>query len=201
MDIKNLYKKNLDDRYVLVTTSPSYNDEEHFALFDRQDKPILHEGREVLALRSECHGPHRIPQSIHRGSNVFLINNGQLFVPYRSATKDLYPLCGDISISEHVKVGESYLDAAIRGAQEELGISMDLTSLQFFDKRLIDDKQQQEWASYFIAENLNNFELNGEEIASGAWYKIAALKQCNAKEILNFRDDHWPVLDELIRQT
>ena len=70
----------------------------------------------------------------HRGVHVFLFTpDGRLLVQKRSQTQDTFPGTLDCSVSEHLKPGESYLDGAIRGLQEELGIEgVSLTRLLQF---------------------------------------------------------------------
>jgi isopentenyl-diphosphate delta-isomerase len=59
----------------------------------------------------------------HRGVHVFLFDkDGKMLIQKRSADRASNPLRLDCSVSEHVQSGESYLDAAIRGLHEELGI-------------------------------------------------------------------------------
>ncbi|KXK14604.1 MAG: NUDIX family hydrolase [Chloroflexi bacterium OLB14] len=59
----------------------------------------------------------------HRGVHVFLFNQqGEMLIQKRSADRASNPLKLDCSVSEHVQAGESYLDAAIRGMKEELGL-------------------------------------------------------------------------------
>ena len=59
----------------------------------------------------------------HRGVHVFLFTqDGKMLVQKRSADRVSSPFMLDCSISEHVKAGESYLDAAIRGMKEEMGV-------------------------------------------------------------------------------
>ena len=59
----------------------------------------------------------------HRSSHVFLFqSDGRLIVQRRAADKDLYPGRLDYSVGEHLVPGETYLDAARRGLQEELGV-------------------------------------------------------------------------------
>ena len=60
----------------------------------------------------------------HRSANVLLFtSDGRLRLQKRAATKDLWPSAWDVSCGEHLKPGERYLDAAVRGLQEELGIT------------------------------------------------------------------------------
>ena len=59
----------------------------------------------------------------HRSIHVFLfIEDRKLLVQKRSADRASSPSMLDCSVSEHVKAGESYLDAAIRGMKEEMGV-------------------------------------------------------------------------------
>jgi isopentenyl-diphosphate delta-isomerase len=59
----------------------------------------------------------------HRGVHVFLFTpDGKMLVQKRSADRAASPSALDCSVSEHVKAGESYLDAAIRGMREEMGV-------------------------------------------------------------------------------
>ena len=60
----------------------------------------------------------------HRGVHVFLFaDDGKMLVQKRSADRAASPSMLDCSVSEHVKSGESYLDAATRGMKEEMGVA------------------------------------------------------------------------------
>ena len=57
----------------------------------------------------------------HRGIHVFVFDRaGRLLLPTRSSTKDKFPGTYDCSVSEHVKAGETFKEAAFRGLKEEL---------------------------------------------------------------------------------
>ena len=59
----------------------------------------------------------------HRGAHVFLFSgDGKMLVQKRSADRSASPSMLDCSVSEHVKSGESYLEAAGRGLREEMGV-------------------------------------------------------------------------------
>jgi isopentenyl-diphosphate delta-isomerase type 1 len=59
----------------------------------------------------------------HRGVHVFLFtSDGRLLVQRRSQAQDTYPGALDCSVSEHLRAGESYRAAAVRGLREELGL-------------------------------------------------------------------------------
>lgn len=60
----------------------------------------------------------------HRGVHVFLFTpERKMLVQKRSADRANSPSALDCSVSEHVKAGENYFDAAIRGMKEEMGIT------------------------------------------------------------------------------
>ena len=66
----------------------------------------------------------------HRAVNVFLFNpDGDLLIQQRAPAKDVCPLKWDLSVAEHLQSGESYLEAAHRGIQEELSLRCDELSL------------------------------------------------------------------------
>jgi isopentenyldiphosphate isomerase len=59
----------------------------------------------------------------HRGVHVFLFTPArQLLVQQRSQAQDTFPGALDCSVSEHLRVGESYQTGAARGLREELGL-------------------------------------------------------------------------------
>ncbi|HET7144487.1 MAG TPA: NUDIX domain-containing protein [Anaerolineales bacterium] len=61
----------------------------------------------------------------HRGVHVFLFTlEGKMLIQKRSADRIHFPSALDCSVSEHVKSGESYFNAAIRGMKEELGLTI-----------------------------------------------------------------------------
>ncbi len=69
----------------------------------------------------------------HRGVHVFLFNeDGEMLVQRRSPRKDKFPNKIDISISEHVTVGETYVEAAVRGLLEELRVAAPIDEILYF---------------------------------------------------------------------
>lgn len=68
--------------------------------------------------------------------NAFLINEkGELWIPRRTASKRLFPLCLDVSVGGHVSAGESYDQAFEREMKEEIGLS--LNDLEYEDLGLL----------------------------------------------------------------
>jgi len=59
----------------------------------------------------------------HRGVHIFLVTpENKLVVQQRGWQRETCPLALDCSVSEHVKAGEGYREAARRGLAEEMGL-------------------------------------------------------------------------------
>lgn len=87
-------------------------------IVDQDDKVI---GQK---LRSEIYAQQL---SNFRVVNAFLINeNGELWIPRRSASKSIFPLCLDASMGGHVSADETYTQAFKRELMEELNIDANL---------------------------------------------------------------------------
>lgn len=87
--------------------------DELFDLVDEQDRVTGQEARSVVHQRGLW----------HRGVHILLFTrDGKLLVQQRSRDRVHAPLALDCSVSEHVKAGEDYYDAALRGLREEMGV-------------------------------------------------------------------------------
>jgi isopentenyldiphosphate isomerase len=83
------------------------------------------DGDEVLGpvLRSLVHGN---PALIHRSVHILVVSpEGRLLLQKRSLRKDTQPGKWDTSVGGHVGFGQSYEEAALREAEEELGLRPD----------------------------------------------------------------------------
>jgi len=59
----------------------------------------------------------------HRAASVFLFrSDGRLIVQRRHWHKDVCPGTWDLSVAEHLQVGETFEQGALRGLLEELGV-------------------------------------------------------------------------------
>lgn len=83
---------------------------------------LVNEKDEVIGkmLRSEVYAKDL---SNFRVVNAFLVHpQGKLWIPRRSASKRLFPLCLDMSAAGHVESGETYEEAFYREVWEETRI-------------------------------------------------------------------------------
>lgn len=87
--------------------------EEQFDVINEQDEVIGQAARSLVHAQGLW----------HRGVHVFLFTpEGKLLIQKRSADRKQYASLWDCSVSEHVKAGENYTEAAQRGLFEELGL-------------------------------------------------------------------------------
>jgi len=87
--------------------------DELFDVIDEDDNVTGQETRSVVHQRGLW----------HRGVHVFLFTGeGKLLIQQRSRDRVHAPLALDCSVSEHVKAGEDYYTAAVRGLKEEMGV-------------------------------------------------------------------------------
>lgn len=123
------------------------------------------------APRSEVHKKGLI----HRGANVFLMNSeGRIFLHKRSENKDTLPGHWGMSMGEHLKPGETFEQAAVRGLKEELGVmKVKLTLLRgpkYLPYTYSDGKIDNEFDALFLAETGEKLVLDKEEIAEGKFF-------------------------------
>ena len=75
----------------------------------------------------------------HRTAHVWLMRAGkdgpEVLLQKRSANKDSYPGCYDISSAGHIPAGVDFIPSALRELQEELGLSADPEELIFCGQR------------------------------------------------------------------
>lgn len=91
-------------------------------LVDKKDKEI------GFARKENCHEGKGL---MHRAFMVFFLNKiGQLLLARRSKNKKLWPEFWDASVVSHVLKGENYKKAAVRRAEEELGLKIELKDLK-----------------------------------------------------------------------
>lgn len=99
--------------------------EEYLDLVDANDQKIGTIGRSQLSELKDGGGKYV------RASYAFIQNSkGELWVPRRTANKRIAPNGLDMAMAEHMGVGETYLDAAIRGFQEELNLVVQSSDLK-----------------------------------------------------------------------
>lgn len=126
---------------------------------------------------------------LHRAFSVFLFNDkGEMLLQRRAAGKYHSPLQWTNACCSHPRENESYIDAAKRRLQEELGIETALTERFFFIYKA--DVGQGLWEHeldyVFTGEYNGDFTLNPDEVAEIKYLSIADLE----KEIEDFPEHY-----------
>ena len=99
--------------------------EEYLDLVDANDQKVGTIGRSRLGDLKDGEGRYV------RASYAFIQNSqGKLWIPRRTANKRIAPNGLDMAMAEHMGVDETYPDAAIRGFQEELNLSIQPSDLK-----------------------------------------------------------------------
>lgn len=114
----------------------------------------------------------------HRGAHVFLFTaDGKMLIQKRSADRAASPSLLDCSVSEHVQAGEGYLDAAIRGLKEEIGVeSIEIKKLSKFSMNYgINDNEISELYEGIV--DASQVKFDPEEIETIYYVSMEELKQ------------------------
>jgi isopentenyl-diphosphate delta-isomerase type 1 len=151
--------------------------EEYFDIVDENNKVIGQELRPVV---------HKTGLW-HRGVHVFLFTpDRRLLIQKRSQTQDTFPNRLDCSVSEHLKVGESFFDGALRGLQEELGIDgISLTRLAQF-KMIYGPNDNEFCELYEGVFDGSSLMIDPNEVAGIEYYKISQLEEMIVSEQASF---------------
>ena len=103
------------------------DDDESLDLVDARDHVI------GTILRSQADS--RTNKQFLRAAEAFIQNGrGELWIPRRQPHKQIAPGGLDYSMGEHVKAGEDYLSACLRGFKEELNLNAIPKQLKFVKK-------------------------------------------------------------------
>ncbi len=155
------------------------------AVSRRPGKPVMNENDEMLeivdsngnvtgrATRSEVHGN---PSMIHRVVHVLVFDSrGRLLLQKRALTKDVAPGRWDTSVGGHVSPGEEIREAALREAEEELGITG--LQLRYLYRYLFSDHVESELVSTFSCVYEGDMRFNRAEIDEVRYWTIDEIKQ------------------------
>jgi len=149
----------------IITT---IHDDELLDIVDKNDQVIGQKYRtEVYAQKS----------SNFRAVNAFLINSKkQVWIPRRSPSKQLFPLCLDSSVGGHVASGESYDQAFHRELQEELNIEISDVAHRLLAKLTPHQHGVSAYMHVYVIMADQDPAYNPADFVSAAWFDIADLQ-------------------------
>lgn len=181
-----------------VYPRPNYMHPGPVALEGEEMLPLVEENGLVIgqAPRGYCHGGSK---ALHPVVHLHLINRfGQLYVQKRSLSKDLYPGRWDTAVGGHVSYGELILEALLREAREELGLTaMNPIYLMTY---VHESDTERELVNVFAA--VGNFDIDphNEEVSEGRWWDYQEIKDNFEKSIFtpNFEEEFGKISDTLL---
>jgi len=126
-----------------------------------------------LRKRSEVHGN---PALIHRVAHVLVFNSkGELYLQKRAENKDVQPGKWDTSVGGHLNPKESFLQAAKREMQEELGLPQDLNLVHLYDYPWRTDFESEDVRTYAATWD-GEIHPDADEISEGRFWDLMDLK-------------------------
>ncbi len=136
--------------------------EELFEVIDESGKVLRTEKRSVVHEKG----------LLHKASDVFVLDKGgKIFVQQRSFKKRIGPGLWDMSAAEHLKPGETYEEAAIRGVKEELGVkAVDIEKIgSRVQKAKFGNLEDNELVQVFKCKCEGKISIDKEELEQGKW--------------------------------
>lgn len=143
---------------------------------------------------------HRSPGKIYRTIFVLVKNNkGEMLLQKRSATKDLYPNCWDLSVGGHVNYQKTYEETAVKELEEELGIKTSEKKLIYKGEVLVKLPVSNEYFHVFeyLLEPTDKIRLAKEEITDSMWMKIEDLKESMKNKTLEWYPRPLQIIEAL----
>ncbi len=129
---------------------------------------------------------------LHRSAHVWLVRRREgrveILLQKRSARKESYPGCYDISSAGHIPAGEGFLSSALRELKEELGVEAEEGQLQYCGQRKIYvearfhgqpflDKQISNVYLLWLDREAEEFALQQEEVEAVRWFGFTECRE------------------------
>lgn len=132
---------------------------------------------------------HETPGVYYRTVYVLVINEkDEVLIQKRSATKDLYPNCWDLSVGGHVNFGKTYPEIAAREVGEELGLNVTEEDLMLKGEVLVKLPKSGEYFNVFEyrLKPGETIAASAEEIESTQWMTVEDIKKSIADKSLKW---------------
>ena len=123
--------------------------------------------------KSYCHSQN--PNCFHKTVWLWIVDtNGKVLVQLRSKNKSFMPDLWDISCAGHVVAGESTINACIREAKEELGLTLSQNDITFCTQ--IVSCQFNEFGQFYITKldpSAHSITLQKDEVQEIRWLEYS----------------------------
>jgi isopentenyldiphosphate isomerase len=121
---------------------------------------------------------HGNPALVHRSAHVLILHpaEGTLLLQKRSEHKDTQPGKWDTSVGGHVSFGQSYEEAALREAGEELGITLKSADLEFLHFLRFRSALESENTATYLCLHAGPFRPDPDEVSALRFWTRAAIE-------------------------
>ena len=143
----------------------------------------------------------------HKAIHILIVNKDhtKTLVQKRTKDKELYPDTWDISVGGHVSTKETYLDAAKREVEEELGLKKEftfqeltITKESFKNNNIISNEYV---CIYLIEEDIdiNEITLQKEEVSCIKWIDKKELNELIKNNKIIPHTKEYEILNEILK--
>lgn len=183
MDATPVAEKEGTSGVTRATTSVADNVDELFDVVDDANNPIS------TATRRRCHEEGLT----HRSTHIFLFRSVrtigtsiptiEVLLQQRSEDKKIGALLWDVSVAEHLSVGEDYLTASVRGLQEELGLNISpdvlvnirqpyLSKQVYEEAGVLDNMFTSTYSALYDQYSHGNMRIDEAEVKDVRWWSV-----------------------------
>lgn len=135
--------------------------------------------------------------SCFRVINAFLVNDKkQLWIPLRSKSKKLFPLCLDASVGGHAMAGEIYQEAFARELKEELNLDISQCTYEMIAKLTPHEHNVSAFMHLYLIRTNANPHYNHDDFESAEWLSVHEI-QTKMKSGIPTKGD-LPILIEVV---
>ncbi|MBN2095516.1 MAG: NUDIX domain-containing protein [Candidatus Aenigmarchaeota archaeon] len=146
-------------------------------MVDSEFVDVVNEKDEVIGKIPWREADKPSKERITRAAVVLVFNpKGELFLQKRSRNKIHYPLHWTDSVSGWVDSGETYLEAALREMEEEIGLKREPEDLELLFKIMVETGKR-EFVCVYRLVTYDPLKLNRAEIEEGRFFKIGEIQQ------------------------
>lgn len=128
---------------------------------------------------------HGNPSLIHRSAHILVLHpeTGSMLLQKRAMSKDTFPGRWDTSVGGHVTFGQSYEEAALREAREELGVELASGSLEYLHLLRFRSDEESENTASFLCRHAGPFTPDPDEISELRFWTRAEIESSRGRNV------------------